>query len=101
MAMRKAGFNLPRLVGRTNGGVRPALRRQGEVRSWQRRFWEHPIHDQADFDAHVRHCWISPVKHGFVKRAADWPQLSIHRDIRAGRVEPEQAGVGVDGTFEE
>ena len=38
-------------------------------------------------DAHVRYCWISPVKHGLVDRPADWPFSSIHRDIRAGRVD--------------
>lgn len=56
---------------------------------WQRRFWEHAIRDEADFAAHVRYCWINPVKHGLVERAVDWPFSSIHREIAAGRVDPE------------
>ena len=47
---------------------------------WQRRYWEHHIRDEADFAAHVRYCWINPVKHGFVERPEDWPYSSYHRD---------------------
>lgn len=74
---------------------------KGEAGLWQRRFWEHHIRDAADLDAHVRYCWINPVKHGLVPRAADWPFSSIHRDIREGRVEPEWSGVVPDGRFGE
>jgi putative transposase len=52
---------------------------------WQRRYWEHHIRDQADFAAHVRYCWINPVKHGLVEKPEDWPYSSVHRDIRLGR----------------
>jgi putative transposase len=68
---------------------------------WQRRFWEHTLRDEADYAAHVRYCWSNPVKHGLVKRASDWPYSSIHRDIRAGHVDPEWVGVLQDGTFGE
>ncbi|SPH17056.1 REP-associated tyrosine transposase [Defluviimonas aquaemixtae] len=47
---------------------------------WQRRFWEHHIRDEADYQAHVRYCWINPVKHGYVERPEDWPYSSYHRD---------------------
>jgi len=53
---------------------------KGERGVWQRRFWEHAIRDDADFAAHVRYCWIKPVKHGLVARATDWPWSSVHRD---------------------
>ena len=51
-----------------------------EAPVWQKRFWEHHIRDAADFAAHVRYCWINPVKHGFVERPEDWPYSSYHRD---------------------
>ncbi|MCZ0812425.1 MAG: REP-associated tyrosine transposase [Pseudomonadota bacterium] len=83
-------------------GVNPGLRQdKGEVALWQRRFWEHPIRDEADFNAHVRYCWNNPVKHGFTARAVDWPYSSIHRDMRLGRVDPEWAGVILHGIFGE
>jgi hypothetical protein len=33
--------------------------------------------------------------------STDWPYSSIHRDIRAGRVDPEWSGVVTEGTFGE
>lgn len=83
-------------------GLKPGLRvGKREQAVWQRRFWEHHIRDEADFAAHVRYCWINPVKHGFVARAVDWPYSSIHRDIRLGQVEPEWSGAVPDGDFGE
>jgi putative transposase len=101
MSIRRAGFTPPLPVGRTNGGVNPALRRKGEVGLWQPRFYEHHIRDEADFWAHIRYCWGNPVKHGLVGRAVDWPCSSIHRDIRDGRVEPEWSGNVPEGRFGE
>ena len=76
-------------------------RQKREKAVWQRRFWEHHIRDGTDYAAHVRYCWINPVKHGLVTRAVDWPYSSIHRDIAHGIVEPEWAGEAVDGQFGE
>ena len=101
MNMRRAGFSPPPPVGFSNGGVNPALRRKGEVGLWQPRFWEHHIRDQADFDNHLRYCWINPVKHGLVERAVDWPYSSIHREISRGMVEPEWSGITPEGEFGE
>lgn len=55
-----------------------AVRREHGI--WQRRFWEHHIRDEDDLRAHVRYCWINPVKHGLVEDPADWPFSSYHRD---------------------
>ena len=51
---------------------------------WQRRFWEHAIRDQQDFDAHFDYIHYNPVKHGWVLRVADWPYSSFHRFVRSG-----------------
>jgi hypothetical protein len=40
---------------------------------WQRRFWEHAIRDDADFERHVDYIYFNPVKHGYVTRVCDWP----------------------------
>jgi len=101
MSMRRAGFTPPPPIGRVNGGVNPALRRKGEVGLWQPRFWEHHIRDQRDFDAHMRYCWLNPVKHGLAERPVEWPYSSIHRDIRLGRLEPEWSGPVPDGEYGE
>lgn len=61
-------------------GLRESHVRRQERGVWQRRFWEHHLRDYADYAAHVRYCWINPVKHGLVERPEDWPYSSIHRD---------------------
>jgi len=87
----RAGFSPPtppappRVWTGRNGGVTRALRpEKGVAGIWQRRFWEHHIRDAADHAAHVRYCWINPMKHGLVLRARDWPHSSLHRAIRDG-----------------
>jgi len=50
----------------------------------QRRFWEHTIRDQKDYDNHLNYIHYNPVKHGYVQSAADWPYSSIHRFIKEG-----------------
>src|SRR5712692_4896696 len=39
---------------------------------WQRRFWEHQIRDEADFERHVDYIHWNPVKHELVTQAAAW-----------------------------
>ena len=87
MSLRRAGFTPPTHLPIVNrgryAGVNPGLRHdKGEVAIWQRRFWEHHIRDKADYRAHVRYCWMNPVKHGLVERPEDWPYSSVHRDGR-------------------
>lgn len=57
---------------------------RGERGIWQRRFWEHAIRDEADLTAHIDYCHINPVKHGYVKRVADWPYSSFHHHVVQG-----------------
>lgn len=106
MGVRESGAILPVSlpVVRTGryAGLKPGLRlRKREVGIWQRRFWEHHIRDEADLQAHVRYCWWNPVKHDLAERPSDWPLSSIHRDIRAGKVDAGWAAATPDGSFGE
>ena len=56
----------------------------GEPRLWQRRYWEHAIRDETDWARHVDYIHYNPVKHGYVRRVADWPRSSFHRYARRG-----------------
>jgi len=40
--------------------------KKGERGIWQRRFWEHAIRDERDFERHVNYIHYNPVKHGHV-----------------------------------
>jgi putative transposase len=51
---------------------------------WQRRYWEHQIRDEADYERHMDYLHYNPVKHGLVKQARDWPYSSFHRYVEAG-----------------
>ena len=51
---------------------------------WQRRYWEHTIRDERDFQAHLDYIHINPVKHGLVAAARDWPQSTFHEWVERG-----------------
>lgn len=51
---------------------------------WQRRYWEHQIRDETDFERHMDYLHFNPVKHGLVERVVDWPYSSFHRHVEAG-----------------
>ena len=64
---------------------RSAVReRRGERGIWQRRFWEHLIRDERDFQAHMDYVHINPVKHGLVLRVQDWPYSTFHSLVKDG-----------------
>ncbi len=51
---------------------------------WQRRFWEHTIRDENDFERHFDYIHYNPVKHGYVNHPIDWPYSTVHRWTKAG-----------------
>lgn len=57
---------------------------RGESTIWQRRFWEHRIRDQSDFERHVDYIHFNPVKHRYVKTVSEWPHSTFHRYVREG-----------------
>jgi putative transposase len=77
----KAGFSrqIPKGERRSNSRIA-----KGERGIWQRRYWEHLIRDDRDFERHVDYIHYNPVKHGVVKRVVDWPYSSFHRYVASG-----------------
>jgi hypothetical protein len=51
---------------------------------WQRRFWEHLIRDEQDFNHHVDYIHYNPVKHGLVLFPKDWQYSSFDRYVQRG-----------------
>lgn len=51
---------------------------------WQRRFWEHTIDDEDDFENHFHYIHFNPVKHGLVLAPRDWHHSSFHRYVESG-----------------
>ena len=58
--------------------------KKGERGIWQRRFWEHVIRDEQDFERHVDYIHYNPVKHSHAKTAGEWPYSSFHRYVARG-----------------
>jgi putative transposase len=78
-ALVKAGVHIPR-------------QRNGEYALWQRRFWEHTVRDDRDFERHVDYIHFNPVEHGFVARVRDWRYSSFHHYVRQGVLPEDWAG---------
>ena len=47
-------------------------RQKREKAIWQRRFWEHLVRDQHDFNRLCDYIHYNPVKHGLVKSPEEW-----------------------------
>jgi putative transposase len=78
-------------------GFPPAKRSISKIRKrekgvWQRRYWEHAIRNEIDFERHVDYIHYNPVKHGLVTRVADWPFSSFHRYVAQGILPGDWAG---------
>ena len=59
---------------------------------WQARFFDHVIRDDDDLRAHLDYIHFNPVKHGLVKRVADWPHSTFHRLVKSGMYPADWAG---------
>jgi putative transposase len=66
------------------GKVSASRRSKNERAIWQRRFWEHLIRDEQDFNLHVDYIHYNPVKHGLVFSPKDWQYSSFDRYVQRG-----------------
>ena len=63
-----------------------AQKRERDV--WQRRYWEHTIRDEIDFQVRLDYIHYNPVKHALVDRAADWPHSTFQAWVEKGTYDP-------------
>jgi len=70
------------------GNLTDSLVRKGESGVWQRRFWEHLIRDQDDFNRHCDYIHYNPVKHGLAKSPSEWKYSSFEKFVKLGIYEP-------------
>lgn len=76
-------FGFSRRLSKTETRSEANLRRR-ERGIWQRRYWEHLIRDERDYERHFDYIHGNPLKHGHVARVRDWPYSSFHRAVRDG-----------------
>jgi putative transposase len=81
----KEEFTKEFLAGGGREGDRSVSRQKRKERGvWQRRFWEHLIDSEDDFERHLEYIHYNPVKHGLVDSPVDWPYSSFHRWVERG-----------------
>lgn len=97
MGMIKAKFTsrVKHKLERNELKTDPKIRRH-ESTIWQRRFWEHEIRDEKDFERHVDYIHYNPVKHGLVNEVCDWPHSTFHRYVEKEIYLPNWAGMVID-----
>lgn len=80
----KSGFTkrLTRSINET--AISESRIKRGEQAVWQRRFWEHLIRDEKDFEKHYHYIHYNPVKHGYVKAPKDWQFSTFHKFVKRG-----------------
>ncbi len=64
--------------------ISESIRRKKEKGIWQRRFWEHTIRDQPDFNRHCDYIHYNPVKHGLVNTPLEWKHSSFRKFVEKG-----------------
>ncbi len=79
-------------TGMIAAGAAIKRRGNGGLALWQRRYWEHTIRDDRDFERHVDYIHFNPVKHRLVKCVRDWPHSSFHLFVRRGILPADWAG---------
>ncbi len=58
---------------------------------WQRRFWDHVIRDEADFNRHVDYIHFNAVKHGYSASPSEWPHSSYRKYVNSDPCDEEWA----------
>ena len=72
-----------------SAGLKPGITNASKLHKrekgiWQRRFWEHHIRDEQDWQAHIDYIHYNPVKHGYCATPAEWPYSSFQRSVQQG-----------------
>ncbi|QNA90124.1 transposase [Massilia sp. Dwa41.01b] len=76
---RFAGITTP-----YTGHPSPSRIKHRDAAIWQRRFFEHRIRDDLDFERHADYVHFNPVRHGHADSAIAWPFSTFHRFVRTG-----------------
>jgi len=69
--------------------ISQSMCRKKEASVWQRRFWEHRIRDESDFNRHCDYIHYNPVKHGYVSLPSQWKHGSFGQFVELGFYAPD------------
>ena len=66
----------------------------GSLSLWQRRFWDHIICDEEDYNRHMDYIHYNPVKHKYTARPGDYEWSSFPTYAERGMYEPDWGVTG-------
>ncbi len=84
-ALIKRGVSLLCPQYKQNKWMSTSKKKHRESTLWQRRFWEHQIRNQDDFNHHLDYIHFNPVKHLLCKSPKLWAYSSFHRYVKEGK----------------
>jgi putative transposase len=74
---------------RYDGGVSAPIsssrHQKQEQGYWQRRFWEHMVRNEREYEILCNYIHYNPVKHGHAKCPHLWPFSSFHKYVQENR----------------
>ncbi len=53
--------------------------KEGYKPIWQKKYYEHTIRDQKDFEEKIEYIYNNPIKHGYAKNIKDWKYSSYQK----------------------
>ena len=65
------------LKGRFTLAYKNRINFSGHMNFWQKRFWDHVIRDEKDFENHINYIHYNPIKHGYARNLSDWQYRSF------------------------
>lgn len=71
--------------GGTEWTMSASRQRRGERGLWQRRFWEHTVRDEREFEILCNYIHYNPVKHGHADCPHGWPYSSFEKFVAQKR----------------
>ena len=73
--------------------MQTSINHRKEKEVWQRRFWEHIIRNENDWQKHMDYIHYNPVKHGLVKSPKDWKDSSFNYWVDKGIYEKDWGSI--------
>lgn len=67
--------------------ITPSMKKRNETGVWQRRYYEHTIRDEKDFNNHLDYIHYNSIKHNLVNCVKDWEFSSFHKYVERGNYE--------------
>jgi putative transposase len=86
--LAKTAFTRSLELNRSSPSSNTSRASKGERDIWQRRYWEHTIRNERDFQSLLDYIHFNPVKHGLVEKPTDWPHSTFHAWVAKGAYDP-------------